>query len=104
VAARSLGDHLIVRGIVVAEVLAVRLGDGRRCTGNLPHTDDLDLDIDRRLELGDVAAVYDAIVEAVGELEDIAEQYGDAIGDPESLERVRRIRARCRAIPCTRED
>lgn len=93
---------MIVRGIVVADVLAVRLHDGRRCTANLPDTDDLD--IDRRLELGDVAAVYDAIVEAVNELEDIAQQFGDAIGDPESLERVRRIRARCRAIPCTRED
>ena len=95
--------RLIATAIVATEVLAVRLGDGRRCcVHSLPDSDDLD--IDRRLELGDVAAVYDALVEAIGELQDVADQYGDAIGDPESLERVRRIRARCRAIPCTRED
>lgn len=94
---------MIVQAIVTAEVLAVRLADGRQCSLHLPP-DDGDCDIDRRLHLGDVAAVYDAIVEAVAELGEIADAYGDAIGDPESLERVRAIRARCRAIPCTRGD
>jgi hypothetical protein len=47
-----------------------------------------------------VAAVYDALVETIGELQDVADQYGDAIGDPESLARVRQIRARAMGTKC----
>ena len=93
---------MIASARVTAEVLTVRLLDGRACRTHVDAGDDLD--IDSRLAAGDVAAVYDAMVEAIGELQDVADQYGDAIGDAESLERVRRVRARCRAIPCDRED
>jgi len=94
--------RLIAAARVTAEVLTVRLLDGRACRTHVDAGDDLD--IDARLAAGDVAAVYDAMVEAIGELQDVADKYGDAIGDAESLERVRRVRARCRAIPCTRDD
>jgi len=87
---------------VTAEVLTVRLLDGRACHRHLPDGDDLD--IDSRLHAGDLAAVYDAMVEAIGELQAAADEFGDAIGDPESLDRVRRLRARCRAVACTRDD
>ena len=80
----------------------MRLLDGRDCLTHVDTGDDLD--IDSRLAAGDVAAVYDAMVEAIGELQAVADQYGDAIGDAESMLRVQRIRARCRAIPCDRED
>ena len=82
--------------------LTVRLLNGRACRTHVDAGDDLN--IDARLAAGDVAAVYDALVEAIGELQAVADRYGDAIGDAESLERVRRVRARCRAIPCDRED
>lgn len=78
----------------------MRLLDGRQCCRHLPEADGLD--IDARLHAGDLAAVYDAMVEAIGELQAAADEYGDAIGDPESLDRVRRLRARCRAVVCTR--
>jgi hypothetical protein len=93
---------LIASARVTAEVLTVRLLDGRACRTHVDAGDDLD--IDSRLAARDVAAVYDSLVEAIGELQDVADRYGDAIGDAESLERVRRVRARCRAIPCDRED
>jgi hypothetical protein len=93
---------MIASARVTAEMLTVRLLDGRACRTHVDAGDDLN--IDARLAAGDVAAVYDALVEAIGELQTVADQYGDAIGDPESLERVRRIRARCRAVPCTRDD
>jgi hypothetical protein len=93
---------MIASARVTAEVLTVRLLDGRACRTHVDAGDELD--IDSRLAAGDVAAVYDALVEAIGELQDVADRYGDAIGDAESLERVRRVRARCRAIPCDRED
>ena len=93
---------MIASARVTAEVLTVRLLDGRACRTHVDAGDDLD--VDSRLAAGDVAAVYDALVEAIGELQDVADRYGDAIGDAESLERVRRVRARCRAIPCDRED
>jgi len=92
---------MIASARVTAEVLTVRLLDGRACRTHVDAGDDLD--IDARLAAGDMAAVYDAMVEAIGELQSLADKYGDAIGDPESLERVRRIRARCRAVPCTRD-
>jgi hypothetical protein len=94
--------RLIAAARVTIDVLTVRLLVGRACSTHVDAGDDLD--ISARLAAGDVAAVYDALVEAIGELQTVADQYGDAIGDPESLERVRRIRARCRAVPCDRED
>jgi len=93
-------DALIERAAVATEILAVRLAEGRACHRMLPADDD-DLDIDARLRARDVAAVYDAIVEAVGELQAVADKYGDAIGDPDSLARVRRLRER-REAGCQR--
>ena len=93
---------MIASARVTAEVLTVRLLDGRACCRHVDVGDDLD--IDSRLASRDVAAVYDALVEAIGELQDVADRYGDAIGDAESMLRVQKIRARCRAIPCDRED
>ena len=94
-------DALIERAAVATEILAVRLAEGRLCHRLLPADDD-DLDIDARLRARDVAAVYDALVETIGELQDVADRYGDAIGDPESLARVRRLRER-REAGCQRD-
>ena len=89
-----------MRAHAVAEMLCVRLGDGRRCVGHVATDTD---DIDARLWAGDVAAVYDAIVEAIGQLRIVADQFGDAIGDAESLARVQAMRARCKLRRCDRD-
>jgi hypothetical protein len=94
--------RLITSARATAAQLTLRLLNGRACRRHVDAGDDLNIDV--RLAAGDVAAVYDAMVEAIGELQAVADRYGDAIGDAESLERVRRVRARCRAIPCDRED
>jgi len=85
---------LIDTARVEAEMLAVRLLDGRACRHQ--RLDAEDLDIDSRPKSGDVAAVYDAIVHAVEQLRRLADDIGDVIGDPESLARVRAMRERLR--------
>lgn len=85
----------------MAEVLCVRLGEGMRCCRHVPEADDFD--IDRRIGLGDLPAVYDALVEAIRDLQDVADAYGDAIGDAESLARVQAMRAKCRLKRCNRD-
>jgi hypothetical protein len=72
----------------------VRLLEGRYCRTHAPEAEDLG--IDARLQAGDVAAVYDAIVHAVEQLQRVADELGDVIGDPESLARVRAMRERLR--------
>ena len=87
-------EQLIGAAHVEAEILAVRLIEGRHCRHQ--RLDAEDLDIDARLKAGDVAAVYDAIVHAVEQLQRVADKLGDVIGDPESLARVRAMRERHR--------
>lgn len=93
-------ERLVLRAHAIAEILCVRLADGRRCRQHVPTDSD---DIDERLWAGDVAAVYDAIVEAMGQLRTVADQFGDVIGDAESLARVQAMRARCKLRVCTRD-
>jgi hypothetical protein len=88
-------EQLIGAAHVEAEILAVRLIEGRHCRHQRIGDDD-DLDIDARIRLGDAGAVYDAIVHAVEQLQRVADELGDVIGDPESLARVRAMRERHR--------
>ena len=92
---------LLLRAHAVAEMLCVRLVEGRACTRHIVGEDHLD--IDERLAGGDVAAVYDAMVEAIRQLRTVADAYGDAIADAESLARVQAMRARCKLRVCTRD-
>jgi hypothetical protein len=89
-----------MRAHATAEMLCVRLGDGRRCLSHVATDTD---DIDARLWAGDVAAVYDAMVEAIGQLRIVADQFGDVIGDGESLARVQAMRAKCKLKRCDRD-
>lgn len=77
------------------------MGDARQCHTHLPDTDDLSIDL--RLWGGDLPAVYDAMVEAMQELRQVADAYGDCIGDAESLERVQAMRAKCKLKRCDRD-
>lgn len=76
----------------------MEIGPGKR---HVPDAEGLDLD--RRLRLGDLPAMADAMVEAADELRLVAEAYYAAIGDGGVAARLRPLQDRRRARVCTRD-
>jgi len=65
------------------------------CTRRLPLNETIDLDIDTRLQIGDLEAVHDMVVEAVAELGDLADRVAGLLCDePEAMRRLAEVRIR----------
>ena len=61
----------------------------------MPLNETIDLDIDKRLHMGDLEAVHDMVVEAVAELGDLADRVAGLLCDePDALRRLAEVRIR----------
>jgi hypothetical protein len=64
-------------------------------TRRLPLNETVDLDIDKRLQLGDLEAVHDMTREAIADLETLADRVAGLLCDePEALRRLAEVRVR----------
>ena len=65
------------------------------CTRRMPLNETIDLDIDKRLHMGDLEAVHDMVVEAVSELGDLADRVASLLCDePDAMRRLAEVRIR----------
>jgi len=65
------------------------------CTRRMPLNETIDLDIDERLQLGDLEAVHDMTREAIADLETLADRVAGLLCDePEALRRLAEVRVR----------
>lgn len=65
------------------------------CIRRLPLNETIDLDIDERLQLGDLEAVHDMAREAIADLETLADRVAGLLCDePEALRRLAEVRVR----------
>jgi hypothetical protein len=65
------------------------------CTRRLPLNETIDLDIDTRLQLGDLEAVHDMAREAISDLETLADRVAGLLCDePDAIRRLAEVRIR----------
>ena len=65
------------------------------CTRRMPLNETIDLEIDERLQLGDLEAVHDMTREAIADLETLADRVAGLLCDePEALRRLAEVRVR----------
>jgi hypothetical protein len=65
------------------------------CTRRLPLNETIDLDIDKRLQLGDLEAVHDMAREAISDLETLADRVAGLLCDePDAMRRLAEVRIR----------
>jgi hypothetical protein len=81
----NVAQRLIVRAVTATFV----------ATRRLPLNETVDLDIDKRLQLGDLEAVHDMARDAISELETLADRVAGLLCDePDAMRRLAEVRIR----------
>ena len=81
---------------MIAGTLRQRANDAREFTvGRMPLNDVIDLSIDERIEIGDAEALFDAVAEAMEQLDNLQNEFSLTLHvDVATLTRISEVRRR----------